>query len=183
MSFVYLRLLIYLPAILIPACASSRPAFLMMYSAYKFNKQVDNTQPWCTPRPIWNQSVVPCSRTKNGGEEISNQTDNSLIQCFECVCFHKHSSSARNQQMTWRNMWTRQIWLIGVCSVTAKVCTNSHSSSWEHKSNGFRNWELPTDACGLAQEKVKNTFWVRAELPWPAQRAPSNNSDLVLLSG
>ena len=26
---------IFLPAILIPACASSSPAFLMMYSAYK----------------------------------------------------------------------------------------------------------------------------------------------------
>ena len=34
----YLRLLIFLPAILIPACASSSPAFRMMYSAYKFNK-------------------------------------------------------------------------------------------------------------------------------------------------
>src|SRR5574337_281398 len=34
-SFAYLRLLIFLPAILIPACASSSPAFLMMYSAYK----------------------------------------------------------------------------------------------------------------------------------------------------
>ena len=31
-----------------------------MYSAYKLNKQGDNTQPWCTPFPIWNQSVVPC---------------------------------------------------------------------------------------------------------------------------
>ena len=29
----YLRLLIFLPAILIPACASSSPAFLVMYSA------------------------------------------------------------------------------------------------------------------------------------------------------
>ena len=29
----YLKLLIFLPAILIPACASSSPAFLMMYSA------------------------------------------------------------------------------------------------------------------------------------------------------
>ena len=28
----------------------------MMYSAYKLNKQGDNTQPWCTPFPIWNQS-------------------------------------------------------------------------------------------------------------------------------
>ena len=41
----YLRLLIFLPAILIPACASSSPAFLMMYSAYKLNKQGDNIQP------------------------------------------------------------------------------------------------------------------------------------------
>ena len=43
-----------------PGCASSSPAFLMMYSAYKLNKQGDNIQPWCTPFPIWNQSVVPC---------------------------------------------------------------------------------------------------------------------------
>ena len=34
-----LRLLTFLPAILIPACASSSPAFLMMYSACKLNKQ------------------------------------------------------------------------------------------------------------------------------------------------
>ena len=59
-SSAYLRLLIFLLAILIPACASSSPAFLMMYSAYKLNKQGDNIQPWCTPFPIWNQSVVPC---------------------------------------------------------------------------------------------------------------------------
>src|SRR5574337_276145 len=37
----YLRLLIFLSAILIPACVSSSPAFLMMYSAYKLNKQGD----------------------------------------------------------------------------------------------------------------------------------------------
>ena len=42
MSSAYLRLLIFLPAILIPACASSKRAFLMMYSAYKLNKQGDN---------------------------------------------------------------------------------------------------------------------------------------------
>ena len=58
-SFAYLRLLIFLLAILIPACASSSPAFHMMYSAYKLNKQGD--KPWCTPFPIWNQSVVPSS--------------------------------------------------------------------------------------------------------------------------
>ena len=35
-------LLIFLPTILIPACASSSPAFCVMYSAYKLNKQGDN---------------------------------------------------------------------------------------------------------------------------------------------
>ena len=33
--------------------------FLIMYSAYKLNKQGDNTQPWRTFFPVWNQSVVP----------------------------------------------------------------------------------------------------------------------------
>ena len=59
-SSAYLRLLVFLLAILIPACASSSPAFLMMYSAYKLNKQGDSIQPWCVPLPIWNKSVVPC---------------------------------------------------------------------------------------------------------------------------
>ena len=60
MSSAYLRLLIFLQAILIPACPSSSPAFLMMYSAYKLNKLGDNIPPWRTSFPIWNQSVVPC---------------------------------------------------------------------------------------------------------------------------
>ena len=59
-SSAHLRLLIFLPAILIPVYASSSPAFHMMYSAYKLNKQGDNIQPWRTPFPILNQSVVPC---------------------------------------------------------------------------------------------------------------------------
>ena len=39
----YLRWLIFLPAILIPACDSSSMAFCMMYSAYKLNKQGNST--------------------------------------------------------------------------------------------------------------------------------------------
>ena len=57
---VYLRLLIFLLTVLIPAYASSSPPFCMMYSEYKLNKQGDNIQSWRTPFPIWNQSVVPC---------------------------------------------------------------------------------------------------------------------------
>ena len=37
-SSAYLRLLVFLPAVLIPASASSSPVFLTMYSAYKLNK-------------------------------------------------------------------------------------------------------------------------------------------------
>ena len=59
-SSAYQRLLMFLLAILIPACASFSPVFLMMYSAYKLNKQGDNIEPWCTPFPSWNQSAVPC---------------------------------------------------------------------------------------------------------------------------
>ena len=59
-SFAYLRWLIFLPARLTPVCASSSPMFLMMFSAYKLNKQCDNIQPWHSRFPIWNQSVAPC---------------------------------------------------------------------------------------------------------------------------
>ena len=59
-SSAYLRFLIFLPAIFIPAYASSSPAFHMMYSAYKLNKHGYNIQPRHTPFPIWNQSIVPC---------------------------------------------------------------------------------------------------------------------------
>ena len=59
-SSAYLRLLIFLRAILIPPCASSSQAFHLMYSACKLNEQGDNIQPRRTPFPIWNWSVVPC---------------------------------------------------------------------------------------------------------------------------
>ena len=59
-SSAYLRLLLFLVAILIPAYASSSTTFCMVYSAYKLNKLDDNTQPWRTAFLICNQSVVPC---------------------------------------------------------------------------------------------------------------------------
>ena len=56
----YLKLLIFLPAILMAACASCSLAFLMMDSVCKLNKHGNNIQPWRTPFLIWNQSVLPC---------------------------------------------------------------------------------------------------------------------------
>ena len=59
-SSAYLRWLIFLPAILIPACASSSLVFQQVYSTYKLNEQGGNIQPWFTSFPIWYQSIVPC---------------------------------------------------------------------------------------------------------------------------
>ena len=55
----YLRLLMFLPPILIPAYNSCSLAFLMICSAYRLNKQGDNRQPCHSPFSILNQSVVP----------------------------------------------------------------------------------------------------------------------------
>ena len=60
-SSAYLWLLMFLPAILILACDLFSPAFCLMYSAYKLNKQGDNIQSRHTSVPILKQSVVPCS--------------------------------------------------------------------------------------------------------------------------
>ena len=58
-SSAYLRLLMFLPSILILACNSSSLAFLVMCSEYRLNQQGDSRQPRCIPFSIVNQSVVP----------------------------------------------------------------------------------------------------------------------------
>ena len=58
-SFTYLKLLMFLPPTLIPACNPSSPAFLMIYSVYISNKQGDSRQPWRPPLSFLKQSVVP----------------------------------------------------------------------------------------------------------------------------
>ena len=73
-SSAYLRILIFLQAVLIPACASSSPAFRMMFSAYELNKQGDNIQVWHIPFTIWNQSIVPC---------LSNSSDRYFLTCIK----------------------------------------------------------------------------------------------------
>ena len=93
-SSMYLRLLLFLPAVLIPACISSSPAFIMRYTAYKLNKQSVNIQPWCTPFPIWNQSVAPYpvltvafdlhigfSRGRSGGLVFPSLSEFSTVYC------------------------------------------------------------------------------------------------------
>ena len=59
-SSAYLKLLIFLLAILISACDSSSLAFHMIYSIYKLNKKGDIIQPCCTLFPIVKNSVFSC---------------------------------------------------------------------------------------------------------------------------
>ena len=58
-SFLYLRLLKFLLAILIPTCDWASIAFCIMNSALILNKQGNNIEPWHTPFPISNHSIVP----------------------------------------------------------------------------------------------------------------------------
>ena len=60
-SFACLRLLMFLPPVLIPACNLSSPEFLMMCSAHRLNKQGDCRQPCHTLFSILSQSVVTYS--------------------------------------------------------------------------------------------------------------------------
>ena len=68
-SSAYLKLLVFLLAVLIPACNSSSLAFHMMCSAYKFNKQGDNTysfpnlEPVCCPMSGSNCCLESCFNT------------------------------------------------------------------------------------------------------------------------
>ena len=59
-SSAFMRVLIFLRAVLITACDSSSLTFHMMYFAFKLDKQGNNIQPCCIPSPILNQSTVSC---------------------------------------------------------------------------------------------------------------------------
>ena len=62
-SSVYLRLLISLPAVLIPAGDSFSLAFCITYTVHKLNRQSDNTQAWCTLFP--NLEPICCSMSSS----------------------------------------------------------------------------------------------------------------------
>ena len=74
-SSAFLRL-IFLLALLKPAYDTSSPAFHIMYSAYKLNKQDDHIHICCTPFSILNQSAVHvllCCFF--AGVQVSQETD------------------------------------------------------------------------------------------------------------
>ena len=71
----------------------------MIYSSYKLNKQGEEIQPWCTPFPIWNQSIVPWE-----WNILQNWCATIPYQCFSLVentymLFQKHLG--RFQGVVW----------------------------------------------------------------------------------
>ena len=74
-----------------PACASSIPAFHMMYSVYKLNHQGDNIQPF----PIWNQSMSGFNCCFSTCIQISQEAGKviwySHLKEFSTFCCDLHS--------------------------------------------------------------------------------------------
>ena len=145
-SSAYLTLLMFLLAILIPACASSSPVFLMMYCAYELNKQGDNIQPWHTPFPIWNQSVVLCpvvlcsvlnvaswphtgfSRGRSGGLVFPSPSEFSTVHCdphswqwLKCSLVKKKKKK-QNQKPWARNTQPHHTWIPNLQKLRDKKC-------------------------------------------------------------
>ena len=97
-SSTYLRLLRFLPPILFPACYSSSPAFLMMCSAYKLNKQGDSKQ--ALSYSFLNLEPVSCSVQDSNccfltSIQVSQETGKmvwySCLFKFSTVCYYPHS--------------------------------------------------------------------------------------------
>ena len=138
-SSAYLRLLLFLPGVLIPDCASCSPAFLMMYSAHKLNKQGDNIQPFHTGEfwgpEEWSDLLV------GGKGRLWIQV--ILLQsqsCFHATCgfFSKKRKiwQPRTQVMGiqpgfdwagWSRKWT--------CSKCPVYCKQWPSFCWIHSPN------------------------------------------------
>ena len=140
-SSAYLRLLIFLPEILIPACDSSSSAFHMMYSAYKLNKQGDNIQPWCTPFPILNQSIVSCPvltvaswtayrflrrQVRWSGIPISRRIFHSLLWSTQS----KALAQSMKQMFFWNSLAFSMIqWMLAIWSLVPLPFLNPASTS------------------------------------------------------
>ena len=78
-SSIYLRLLMFLPPILIPGCDSSSPAFLMMCSAYRLNKQVTADCPVVLLSQSWTNQLLLDPHAGFSGDPKNYQVFLSLL--------------------------------------------------------------------------------------------------------
>ena len=126
-----------------------------MYSAYKLNKQGDNIQPWRTPLPIWNQSVVPCPVLTVASwpayrflkrptymwilkilKLIIKQTNKKLAYCYKLnICVPPISAGSWKKQESSRET-----------SISALLTMPKPLTVWIPKNCGkfFKRWEYQT---------------------------------------
>ena len=114
-SYVYLKLLIFLLVVLIPDCESSSQAFCMVKLAYNLNKQGDGIQISYTSFPILNQSFVPYTVLTVSSliciqlsQETSKMTCSNLAKGFKTGLFinTREENGKRNRLLTsWQNLW------------------------------------------------------------------------------
>ena len=114
-SSAYLRLLIFLSAILIPSCASCSPVFHMMYSAYKLNKQGDSIQPWRAPFPISSQSVVTCSFAYLRFFPLTRTKASWVMECSLYARYVLHHCQSKNRKFLNPNEYLFML-TMGLCS-------------------------------------------------------------------
>ena len=112
-SSAYLRLLIFLPTILIPACASASQAFCTMYSAYKLNKQGDNIQPWHHPYGRkWRGTEEPLDESQRGEWKCWLKTQHSKTKIMA-------SSPITSWQIDGETKETVRDFILGGSKITA----------------------------------------------------------------
>ena len=163
LSCTYLKLLIFLPAILILVCDSSSPALHIMYSVYKLNKQGDNIQPWRTPFLIWNQSVVPCLlltvaswpayRCFSGGR--SGGLEFPYLEEFP-VCCDPPSQRLQKQMCFWNSLafsmiqWMLAIWSLVPLPFLNPACTSGSPRFPYYWSLAWRILSITLLACEMS---------------------------------
>ena len=121
-SSAYLRLLRFLLPILIPACKSSSPAFLMMCSTYGLNKQGDSRQPCHTHFSILTNQLfhTVCVSSWPTYRFLRRQVRWSCIP-ISLRAFHSLSWSTQRLWHSWWN-WGRCFPGIPLVSVWSSEC-------------------------------------------------------------
>ena len=113
-SSTYLRLLMFLPPILIPACNLSSLAFLMMCSAYRLNKQGDSRQLCCAPFSILNQSGVPYRVLTSASWPAYRFLRRQVRWSGIPISLGSFHSLLWSTQRLWRSRWNRGRYFSGI---------------------------------------------------------------------
>ena len=155
-SSAYLRLLIFLLAILIPVCASSSPAFHMMYSTYKLSKQGDNIQPWRIPFDL---ETVCCSMSSSNCcfltcIHISQEAGqvvwySHLLKNFpQFVVIH-----TLKKQESARKTFTSALWALTVAGMFSELL--NYMSTWNLPQGKCVCWACFWDLLSVLQDSFR----------------------------